>query len=67
MSSKRLSAQKPAKSEFIVTLKKALLNFRALPRYFYKRYLKKSQPVESKVVFIVSFPRSGTHAMGSWI
>jgi len=65
MSSKRVSAKTPAKSEFISTLKKTVLNFRALPRYFYNRYLKKSQPVESKVVFIVSFPRSGTHAMGS--
>ena len=65
MSSKRLSAKKPAKSEFIVTLKKTLLNTKALPRYFYKRYIKKSQPVQSKLVFIVSFPRSGTHALGS--
>lgn len=65
MSSKRLGSNKPANSDFILTLKKILLNIRALPRYIYNRYVKKSQPVESKVVFVVSFPRSGTHAIGS--
>jgi hypothetical protein len=36
-----------------------------LPKYFYTRYIKKPAPVKSKIVFVVSFPRSGTHAIGS--
>ena len=65
MSGKRASIKKPAKSHFINNLKKILLNIKAIPRYFYNRYIQKSQPVKSKVVFVISFPRSGTHAIGS--
>lgn len=65
MSGKRASTTKPAKSGLILTFKKTLLNFKALPWYFFNRYIKKSQQVKSKVVFVVSFPRSGTHAIGS--
>jgi hypothetical protein len=65
MSDKRATSKKPAKSGFILTLKKTLLNFKALPWYFINRYFKKSQKVKSKIVFVVSFPRSGTHAIGS--
>ena len=65
MSDKRTGGKKPAKSDFILTFKKALLNIKALPKYFYTRYIKKPQPVKSKIVFVVSFPRSGTHAIGS--
>jgi hypothetical protein len=65
MSSKRAGSKKPAKSGFIHTLKKVLLNIKATPWYFYNRYIQKSKPVKSKVVFVVSFPRSGTHAIGS--
>ena len=65
MSDKRTDGKKPAKSDFILTFKKALLNIKALPKYFFARYIKKPQPVKSKIVFVMSFPRSGTHAIGS--
>ena len=65
MSGERASTKKPAKSDLILTLKKTILNFKALPWYFYSRYINKPQQVKSKVVFVVSFPRSGTHAIGS--
>jgi hypothetical protein len=65
MSDTRTSGKKPAKSDFILTFKKALLNIKVLPKYFYSRYIKKPSPVKSKIVFVVSFPRSGTHAIGS--
>ena len=65
MSDKRIEGKKPAQSDLIITTKKALLNIKALPKYFYTRYIKKPVPVKSKIVFVVSFPRSGTHAIGS--
>lgn len=65
MSDKRRDGKKPAQSDVLVTFKKALLNIKALPKYFYTRYIKKPVPVKSKIVFVVSFPRSGTHAIGS--
>jgi hypothetical protein len=65
MSDKRRDGKKPAQSDVLVTTKKALLNIKALPKYFYTRYIKKPVPVKSKIVFVVSFPRSGTHAIGS--
>jgi len=65
MSDTRTSGKKPAKSDFILTFKKLLLNIKALPKYFYTRYVKKPSSVKSKIVFVVSFPRSGTHAIGS--
>lgn len=65
MSDRRRDGRKSAQSDVIVTTKKALLNLKALPKYFYTRYIKKPVPVKSKIVFVVSFPRSGTHAIGS--
>jgi hypothetical protein len=65
MSDKRRDGRKPAQSDVILTTKKALLNLKALPKYFHTRYIKKPVPVKSKIVFVVSFPRSGTHAIGS--
>ena len=65
MSDKRRDGRKPAQSDAILTTKKALLNLKALPKYFYTRYIKKPVPAKSKIVFVVSFPRSGTHAIGS--
>ena len=65
MSDTHTSGKKPAKSDLIHTFKKVLLNLKALPKYFYLRYIKKPSPVKSKIVFVVSFPRSGTHAIGS--
>jgi len=47
------------------SIKKFLLNVRALLPYFVVNYLRKADPVESKIVFVLSFPRSGTHAIGS--
>jgi len=65
MSVERASTKKPAQSDLILTLKKLIFNIKAIPIYLYKRYVQKSQPVKSKVVFVISFPRSGTHAIGS--
>ena len=65
MSDRRRDGRKSAQSDVVVTAKKALLNLKALPKYFYTRYIKKPVPVKSKIVFVVSFPRSGTHAIGS--
>jgi hypothetical protein len=65
MSDKRSSGKKPAQSDLVITTKKALLNIKALPKYFYSRFINKPQNVKSKIVFVVSFPRSGTHAIGS--
>ena len=65
MSDKRRDGKKPAQSDALLTFKKALLNIKALPKYFYTRYIKKPALVKSKIVFVVSFPRSGTHAIGS--
>lgn len=47
------------------SIKKFLLNVRALLPYFVVNYLRKAIQVESKIVFVLSFPRSGTHAIGS--
>ena len=65
MSDKHTSGEKPAKSDLILTFKKVLLNIKALPKYFFYRFIKKPSPVNSKIVFVLSFPRSGTHAIGS--
>lgn len=47
------------------TAKKLLLNIKALSPYLHKRFINKPKPVDSKLVFVLSFPRSGTHAIGS--
>ena len=65
MSDKRTSGKKPAKSDVFATFKKALLNIKALPKYFYTRYIETPVQAKSKIVFVVSFPRSGTHAICS--
>jgi hypothetical protein len=65
MSDRRRDGRKPAQSDALLTIKKALLNIKALPKYFYTRHIKKPMPVKSKIVFVLSFPRSGTHAIGS--
>ena len=65
MSDKRTSGKKSTNSGVIRILKKILFNIKAIPWYYYKRYIQKPQPVKSKIVFVVSFPRSGTHAIGS--
>jgi hypothetical protein len=65
MSGKRARSKKPGKSHFVNTLRKIFQNIKAIPWYLYNRFIHKSQPVKSKVVFVISFPRSGTHAIGS--
>lgn len=65
MSVTHTSGEKPAKSDLIHALKKLQLNLKALPKYFYFRLIKKPLPIKSKIVFVLSFPRSGTHAIGS--
>jgi hypothetical protein len=47
------------------SIKKLALNIKALYPYFVARFLKKQEAVRSKIVFVLSFPRSGTHAIGS--
>ena len=47
------------------SIKKFLLNVRALIPFVVANYLRKPAPAESKLVFVLSFPRSGTHAIGS--
>lgn len=57
-------------SQSLTTLKKLLLNFKALPKagiYFVKERMGKVKPVKSKLVLVISFPRSGTHALGSLV
>ena len=54
----------------LTTIKKLLLNFKALPKsgiYFVKERLGRVNPVKSKLVLVISFPRSGTHALGSLV
>lgn len=57
-------------NQSLTTLKKLLLNCKALPKsgiYFLKERLGMVKPVKSKLVFVISFPRSGTHALGSLV
>ena len=57
-------------SQNLTTLKKLLLNCKALPKsgiYLVKERLGKVKPVKSKLVLVISFPRSGTHALGSLV
>jgi LPS sulfotransferase NodH len=64
-------ASSPKKNnQRLTTLKKLLLNCKALPKsgiYFIKERLGKVKPVKSKLVLVISFPRSGTHALGSLV
>ena len=57
-------------SETRAIIKKFLLNVKALPKcgiYYLGALFGKSKPVKSKLVFVMSFPRSGTHALGSLV
>lgn len=49
----------------IATTKKFLLNVKALIPYCIHRIKGTSEREDSKIVFVLSFPRSGTHAIGS--
>ena len=54
----------------LTTRKRLFLNCKALPKsgiYFVKERLGKVKPVKSKLVLVISFPRSGTHALGSLV
>ena len=57
--------KKLSKLTLIFAIKRVILDVVDLAKYFYYRYLKKSANDKSKIVFVVSFPRSGTHALGS--
>lgn len=46
-------------------VKKFLLNLKAISPFVFLKFKAPAKPVESKLVFILSFPRSGTHAIGS--
>jgi hypothetical protein len=46
-------------------LKKFLLNLKALLPFFAIKLKTADRPANSKLVFVLSFPRSGTHAIGS--
>lgn len=57
-------------SETLEFIKKFLLNIKALPKcglFYISILLGKSKPVKSKLVFVISFPRSGTHALASLV
>jgi hypothetical protein len=49
----------------LASIKKLALNIKALYPYLVAKFLRKPKPVKSKIVFVLSFPRSGTHAIGS--
>lgn len=55
-----------SRKQRISLLKKFFLNTKALYPYFIIK-LKREKSVDSKIVFVLSFPRSGTHALGSLI
>ena len=46
-------------------VKKLFINLKALLPYLRNKVKKDSQSANSKIIFIFSFPRSGTHALGS--
>ena len=65
MSDQRIKRKKLSKLTLIFAIKRVFLDVTDLPKYFYYRFFKKHRSVKSKIVFVVSFPRSGTHALGS--
>jgi hypothetical protein len=65
MSDQRVKKKKLSKLTLIFAIKRVILDVADLPKYLYYRYFKEITPVKSKIVFVVSFPRSGTHALGS--
>jgi hypothetical protein len=65
MSDQRVKKKKLSKLTLIFAIKRVILDVIDLPKFLYFRFLKKSATRKSKIVFVVSFPRSGTHALGS--
>ena len=65
MSGQRVKKKKLSKLALIFAIKRVILDVIDLPIYLYFRFLKRSATKKSKIVFVVSFPRSGTHALGS--
>ena len=65
MSEQRVKKKKLSKLTLIFAIKRVILDVTDLPKYLYYRFFKEITPVKSKIVFVVSFPRSGTHALGS--
>jgi hypothetical protein len=65
MSDQRIKRKKLSKLTLIFAIKRVILDVSDLFKYLYYRYFKKHQSIKSKIVFVVSFPRSGTHALGS--
>ena len=65
MSDQRVKKKKLSKLTLIFAIKRVILDVTDLPKYLYYRFFKEITPVKSKIVFVVSFPRSGTHALGS--
>jgi hypothetical protein len=61
----RGTKKKLSKLTPIFAIKRVILDVTDLPKHFYYRFFKEDKPVRSKIVFVVSFPRSGTHALGS--
>lgn len=49
----------------IDTVKKFFLNIKAVSLFLFLKFKRNAEPVDSKIVFVLSFPRSGTHAIGS--
>ena len=65
MSDQRVKKKKLSKLTLIFAIKRVILDVTDLPKYLYYRFFKEITSVKSKIVFVVSFPRSGTHALGS--
>ena len=65
MSDQRGKKKKLSKLTLIFAIKRVILDVTDLPKYLYYRFFKEITPVKSKIVFVISFPRSGTHALGS--
>lgn len=65
MSDQRVKKKKLSRLTLIFAIKRVILDVTDLPKYLYYRFFKENTPVKSKIVFVVSFPRSGTHALGS--
>jgi hypothetical protein len=65
MSDQRVKKKKLSKLTLIFAIKRVILDVTDLPKFLYYRFFKEVTGVKSKIVFVVSFPRSGTHALGS--
>ena len=65
MSDQRVKKKKLSKLTLIFAIKRVILDVTDLPKFLYYRFFKEVTRVKSKIVFVVSFPRSGTHALGS--